>query len=194
MLTLCVCVCVCVCVCEQDLDDEDKLMAEWFDMVQDKTRLVRHESELVYELRDLELMEQHDQLEAEIRRRLLKDGEWQDYVPHTVNKGLINLNASSNVFEHPPAHFTLQKWFHSHCEWLFLLVVEWDLGVPAHITSHTHITSLTHITSHTHASPVTCTHHQPHISTYHTCEPHFILFVRWVEDRDGESGRGCHGE
>ncbi len=44
-------------------------------MVQDKTRLVRRESELVYELRDLELMEQHDQLEAEIRHRLTKDGE-----------------------------------------------------------------------------------------------------------------------
>ncbi len=58
----------------QDLDEDDKLMAEWFDMVQDKTRLVRRESELVYELRDLELIEQHDQLEAEIRRRLLKDG------------------------------------------------------------------------------------------------------------------------
>lgn len=50
-------------------------MAEWFDMVQDKTRLVRHESELVYELRDLELIEQHDQLEAEIRKRMMKNGE-----------------------------------------------------------------------------------------------------------------------
>lgn len=52
----------------QDLDD--RLMEEWFDMVQEKTRLVRQESEVVYELRDLELIEQHDQLDAELRSRL----------------------------------------------------------------------------------------------------------------------------
>ena len=48
-------------------------MTEWFEMVQEKTRSVRRESELVYELRDLELIEQHDQLEAEIRRRMARD-------------------------------------------------------------------------------------------------------------------------
>jgi hypothetical protein len=55
------------------LDEDDTLMMEWFEMVQEKTKLVCRESELVYELRDLELIEQHDQLEAEIRRRLAKD-------------------------------------------------------------------------------------------------------------------------
>ena len=49
-------------------------MEEWFETVQEKTKLDSRESELVYELRDLELIEQHDQLESEIRRRLLKDG------------------------------------------------------------------------------------------------------------------------
>lgn len=48
-------------------------MAEWFEMVQEKTKLGRRESDLVYELRDLELIEQHDQLEIEIRKRLTKD-------------------------------------------------------------------------------------------------------------------------
>lgn len=50
-------------------------MEDWFEMVKEKNRLVRHESDLVYELRDLELIEQHDQLEKEIRKRLQKDGE-----------------------------------------------------------------------------------------------------------------------
>ena len=59
----------------QDLDEDDTLMMEWFEMVQEKTKLVKQESELVYELRDLELIEQHDQLEAEIRRRLAIDSE-----------------------------------------------------------------------------------------------------------------------
>ena len=53
-------------------------MMEWFEMVQEKTKLVRRESELVYELRDLELIEQHDQLEAEIRKRLAKDSKLYD--------------------------------------------------------------------------------------------------------------------
>lgn len=57
------------------MDEDDHLMAEWFEMVQQKTRLLRQESELVYELRDLELIEQHDQLEAEIRRRFTKDSQ-----------------------------------------------------------------------------------------------------------------------
>ena len=55
------------------MDEDDHLMAEWFEMIQQKTKLLRQESEVVYELRDLELIEQHDQLEAEIRRRLAKD-------------------------------------------------------------------------------------------------------------------------
>lgn len=58
---------------KDDIDEDDTLMMEWFEMVQEKTKLVRRESELVYELRDLELIEQHDQLEAEIRKRLAKD-------------------------------------------------------------------------------------------------------------------------
>lgn len=57
------------------MDEDDNLMMEWFEMVQQKTKLQRQESELVYELRDLELIEQHDQLEAEIRKRLLKDSK-----------------------------------------------------------------------------------------------------------------------
>lgn len=57
------------------MDEDDQLMSEWFEMVQQKTKLLRRESELVYELRDLELIEQHDQLEAEIRKRLARDSE-----------------------------------------------------------------------------------------------------------------------
>lgn len=63
----------------QDLDVDDRLMEEWFDMVQEKTRLVRQESEVVYELRDLELIEQHDQLDAELRIRLA-NSQWSRIV------------------------------------------------------------------------------------------------------------------
>lgn len=59
----------------QDIDLDDHLMEEWFTLVNEKNMLVRQESDLVYELRDLELIEQHDQLEKEIRRRVSKDGE-----------------------------------------------------------------------------------------------------------------------
>lgn len=54
---------------------DDHLMEEWFSLVNEKNMLVRQESDLVYELRDLELIEQHDQLEKEIRLRVLKDGK-----------------------------------------------------------------------------------------------------------------------
>ena len=50
-------------------------MEEWFNLVNEKNLLVREESDLVYELRDLELIEQHEQLDKEIRKRLAKDGE-----------------------------------------------------------------------------------------------------------------------
>ena len=76
------CVCVCVCVIfgmllflYKDIDVDDHLMEEWFSLVNEKNMLVREESGLVYELRDLELIEQHDQLEKEIRQRVSKDGE-----------------------------------------------------------------------------------------------------------------------
>ena len=54
---------------------DEELIEEWFEMVQENSRLVRRESTLVYELRDLELIEQHDQLEREIRKRLSKEGQ-----------------------------------------------------------------------------------------------------------------------
>ena len=50
-------------------------MEEWFSLVNKKNMMVRQESDLVYELRDLELIEQHDQLEKEIRKRVTKDGK-----------------------------------------------------------------------------------------------------------------------
>lgn len=65
---------LCDVVCIQDLDLDDHLVEEWFNLVNEKSMMVREESELVYELRDLELIEQHDQLEKEIRKRLAKDG------------------------------------------------------------------------------------------------------------------------
>ena len=40
-----------------------------------KNQLVTREADLVYELKDLELIEQHDELEKDIRKRLAKDGE-----------------------------------------------------------------------------------------------------------------------
>ena len=59
----------------QDIDVDDHLMEDWFSLVNEKNLLVRQESDLVYELRDLELIEQHDHLEKEIRERVAKDGE-----------------------------------------------------------------------------------------------------------------------
>ena len=56
-------------------------MEEWFSLVNEKNMLVREESDLVYELRDLELIEQHDQLEKEIRLRVSKDGECSVRLP-----------------------------------------------------------------------------------------------------------------
>lgn len=56
-----------------DIDVDDQLMDEWFALVQEKNLVVREESDLVYELRDLELIDQHDQLEVEIRKRMAKD-------------------------------------------------------------------------------------------------------------------------
>ncbi len=50
-------------------------MEEWFGLVNDKSMLVRTESDLVYELKDLELVEQHEALDIEIRTRLAKPGE-----------------------------------------------------------------------------------------------------------------------
>ena len=54
---------------------EDHLIEEWFTLVNDKSMLLRQESDLVYELKDLELIDQHEALDNEIRRRLAKDGE-----------------------------------------------------------------------------------------------------------------------
>lgn len=54
-------------------------MEEWFSLVNQKNLLVRQESDLVYELRDLELIEQHDQLEKEIRQRVAKDGNFNTF-------------------------------------------------------------------------------------------------------------------
>lgn len=62
-------------VCSQDLDVAEELIEEWFDMVQENSKIVRKESSLVYELRDLELIEQHEDLDREIRKRLSKDGK-----------------------------------------------------------------------------------------------------------------------
>ena len=50
-------------------------MEEWFALVWQKNKLVTQEADLVYELKDLELIEQHDELEKDIRKRLAKDGE-----------------------------------------------------------------------------------------------------------------------
>ena len=60
---------------QEDLELDDHLMDEWFSLVNDKNQLLREEADLVYELRDLELIEQHDELEKELRQRLQKDGE-----------------------------------------------------------------------------------------------------------------------
>ena len=59
-------------------------MEEWFSLVNEKNMLVREESDLVYELRDLELIEQHDQLEKEIRLRVSKDGECSVHLSATM--------------------------------------------------------------------------------------------------------------
>lgn len=63
-------------------------MEEWFSLVNQKNLLVRQESDLVYELRDLELIEQHDQLEKEIRLRVAKDGQ---FISHYVLTSLEHI-------------------------------------------------------------------------------------------------------
>lgn len=49
---------------------DDRLVEEWFGLVNQRNLLLRQESDLVYQVKDLELIEQHDELEVEIRRRL----------------------------------------------------------------------------------------------------------------------------
>ena len=65
---------------QDDLELDDNIMEEWFSLVNEKNQLLRQEADLVYELRDLELIEQHDELEKEIRQRILKDGEPVDAI------------------------------------------------------------------------------------------------------------------
>jgi len=71
---------------KEDLELDDRLMDEWFGLVNEKNQLLREEADLVYELRDLELIEQHDELEKELRQRLQKDGE-----PMDSYKGLMKV-------------------------------------------------------------------------------------------------------
>ncbi|XP_019853736.1 PREDICTED: MICAL-like protein 1 [Amphimedon queenslandica] len=56
-----------------DDDGDDQLIEEWFNLVNQRNDVVKNEAELVYMIRDLELIEQHDILELEIRTRLSKD-------------------------------------------------------------------------------------------------------------------------
>ncbi|XP_022109073.1 F-actin-methionine sulfoxide oxidase MICAL3-like isoform X4 [Acanthaster planci] len=50
--------------------DENTLMQQWFNLVNEKNALVRYESELMVQARELELEDRHCQLEQELRQRM----------------------------------------------------------------------------------------------------------------------------
>ncbi|XP_033629455.1 F-actin-monooxygenase MICAL3-like isoform X3 [Asterias rubens] len=53
--------------------DESTLMQQWFNLVNEKNALVRYESELMVQARELELEDRHCQLEQELRQRMAID-------------------------------------------------------------------------------------------------------------------------
>ncbi|XP_038074486.1 F-actin-monooxygenase MICAL3-like isoform X2 [Patiria miniata] len=59
--------------------DENTLMQQWFNLVNEKNALVRYESELMVQARELELEDRHCQLEQELRQRMaIEDGSKTD--------------------------------------------------------------------------------------------------------------------
>ena len=48
------------------------------------------ESDLVYQIKDLELIEQHDELQAEIRRRLAQDDSRKTEMERLEEEAMIN--------------------------------------------------------------------------------------------------------
>lgn len=71
---------------KEDIELDDQLMEDWFALVYQRNQLLRKEAGIVYTLRDLELIEQHDELEKEIRRRLEKDGGLPGNVLSLIHK------------------------------------------------------------------------------------------------------------
>ena len=54
--------------------DEDELMVEWFELVNEKNELVRHESVLMYTQRQQEYEDRHAEVEYELRLLMAKPG------------------------------------------------------------------------------------------------------------------------
>lgn len=73
-----------------DLELNDSLMEEWFALVWQKNQLVTREADLVYELKDLELIEQHDELEKDIRKRLAKDDSLKTELERLEEEAMIS--------------------------------------------------------------------------------------------------------
>ncbi|XP_064406505.1 MICAL-like protein 2 [Halichondria panicea] len=75
---------------QKEEEADDTLMEEWFGLVNDKSMLVRTESDLVYELKDLELVEQHEALDIEIRTRLAKPDSLKSAVERLEEEAMIS--------------------------------------------------------------------------------------------------------
>lgn len=69
---------------------DDRLVEEWFDLVNQKNQLLRRESDVVYQVKDLELIEQHDELEVEIRRRLALGDTGKSEMERLEEEAMIN--------------------------------------------------------------------------------------------------------
>ena len=55
--------------------DETSLMHEWFELVHERSLLVRRDQLLQLQLRELELEDRHDRLQLELRERMATSGE-----------------------------------------------------------------------------------------------------------------------
>ena len=142
-------------------------MEEWFSLVNEKNLLVRQESDLVYELRDLELIEQHEVLDSEIRKRMAKDGERGQHIVmcltiqycdwiitccllcSCVNSDLTDSHKSEmEKLEEEAMISELVELVEKRDKLLWTLHLEKTLWEHTH--KHTHHTHHTHTNTHTH--------------------------------------------
>ncbi|XP_072045841.1 uncharacterized protein [Amphiura filiformis] len=69
--------------------DENTLMQQWFSLVNEKNALVRYESELMVQARELELEDRHSALEQELRQRMAVDEEKKTEADREAEKLLL---------------------------------------------------------------------------------------------------------
>ncbi|NWZ80941.1 MICLK protein, partial [Poecile atricapillus] len=59
----------------QSTKDENQMLHEWFELVMEKNKLMRYESELLIIAQELELEDQQSRLEQQLREKMAIDGK-----------------------------------------------------------------------------------------------------------------------